>query len=89
MKEKEIIEGNILIEKFYKSTGQHTTSVIMPNKMEYHSSWDWLMPVVEKCYSNDDDYMDTLCAKFDFFYIEPMYNAVVKYIKWYNENNQS
>lgn len=55
--------------------------------LPFHRSWDWLMPVVEKCYSSQDDgYMDTLCEKFDFFYIEPMYNAVIKYIKWYNEN---
>lgn len=71
---------------------------------EFNSSWDWLMPVVEK--------METLgitthfshkrCLsinriKCDFEYdteddcdsnIEAVYTCVVKFIEWYNQNKQ-
>lgn len=55
MKENEIIEGNKLIAEFDKRLFYgHTidkfgvgTGNALP-EMEYHSSWDWLMPVVEK-----------------------------------------
>lgn len=43
MEEKEIIEGNKLIAKFMK------ISMVPPRtKFEYHESWEWLMPVIEK-----------------------------------------
>ena len=45
----------------------------------YHTSWDWLMPVVEKIYSLD--------AHIDFFRVinlEATYKAVVEFIKEYN-----
>lgn len=49
----ETIEGNILIAKFMqiydenKSGEKYTTG----DALKYHTSWDWLMPVVEKIYS--------------------------------------
>jgi hypothetical protein len=56
----------------------------------YHNSWDWLMPVVEKCY-NLEDYPETnLVGDITFALvdvnIEEVYNAVVKFIVWYNQN---
>lgn len=49
MNDQEIIEGNKLIaefmgmgEKFLPMDYEHE------NGVRYHSSWDWLMPVVEK-----------------------------------------
>lgn len=57
---EEIIAGNKLIAEFmglekdgnfwYKPTG-NTEGLMYTNKyskLKYHSSWDWLMPVVEK-----------------------------------------
>lgn len=49
----DIIEGNKLIAEF---DGKFTTDMekwvetnkILVGEYEYHSSWDWLMPVVEK-----------------------------------------
>jgi len=48
--------------------------------MQFHSSWDWLMPVVEKIYSIDAD--------IDFFKsinLEATYKEVVEFIKEYNK----
>ena len=57
---EEIIEGNKLIAEFegleqdgnywYRPTG-NTEGLMYTHKyrrLEYHTSWDWLMPVVEK-----------------------------------------
>lgn len=49
-------------------------------QLKYHSSWDWLMPVVEKIYSLDAD--------IDFFRVvnlEATYKSVVEFIKEYND----
>lgn len=52
MLEQEILEGNKLIAEFM--TGKSKKSKVFfdlnccANDLKYHSSWDWLMPVVEK-----------------------------------------
>ena len=68
----------------------HTPQAYTIDELKYHSSWDWLMPVVQKI---GDDYYNT---PFDETYskltegyeniwtIEDTYNAVVEFIK---ENN--
>ena len=60
----------------------------------YSDSWDWLMPVVEKCVTLNDAYeldgheqvnnaiQDALWT----INIEEVYQAVVEFIKWFNEN---
>lgn len=75
-----------------------------PNEMEFHSSWDWLMPVVEKigsmfhqvkiefnegfpyceilCYNEDGELSKEIKEEGD----NATYQAVVEFIKWYNEN---
>ena len=57
MSEQEIIEGNKLIAEFmgykfiedwhqyWRLSDKH---LLLENELKYHSSWDWLMPVVEK-----------------------------------------
>lgn len=69
---------------------------------EFHSSWDWLMPVVEKIHS-DTDFLVTIyyrsCKVFpmnrgvemDILIkekptIEAVWTAVVEFIKWHNKN---
>ena len=63
-------------------------------EMKFHSSWDWLMPVVEKCLTThevqegkDWDYhYSQLHDDLWSINIETTYKAVVEFIKWYNEN---
>ena len=64
-------------------------------KFKYNSSWDWLMPVVEKIdalnvtnvdlsewYYNRDNILDLqINSK-----IKDVYEAVVEFIKWHNSN---
>ena len=69
-----------------------------PDEMKYHTSWDWLMPVVEKIESlgywvNRNDGDITISNKSDMVVITPMssggidmmYKAVVEFIKEYND----
>ena len=62
-------------------------------QLKYHLSWDWLMPVVQKI---GDEYLNTpfdetyshLTEQYENIWtIEDTYNAVVEFIKDYNQNN--
>lgn len=46
MTDEQIIEGNKLIAKFMKLDGAYTDKGYL-TVCRYHTSWDWLMPVVE------------------------------------------
>lgn len=50
MTDKEIIEGNKLLAEFHGkyNTKWHTIGCYPIKDLKYHTSWDWLMPVVEK-----------------------------------------
>jgi len=55
-------------------------------EMRYHTSWDWLMPVVQKCYKIDDEEgFDNLVDAVSTLDIDGTYNAVVEFIKTYND----
>ena len=57
-------------------------------ELKYQTSWDWLMPVVSKCFKTGDDtyewdnIMDTLftCDR------DIVYAQVVEFINQYNKN---
>ncbi len=56
------------------------------NELKFHTSWDWLMPVVETCYDNgadENEVGDITHALLDCD-IAHTYKAVVKFIKQYN-----
>lgn len=67
--------------------------------LKYHSSWDWLMPVIAKIMALNLQESNDLCQREPSFYIRPIRNvlcgidieetwlAVVKFIKWYNNTN--
>ena len=69
-----------------------------PNKMQYHTSWDWLMPVVEKIWDitgsrtlfyhqiSEDETLFVNDYQ-NLSNIEHCYKAAVEFIKWYNNNN--
>ena len=51
----------------------------------FHTSWDWLMPVVQKCYKIDDEEgFDSLVDAVSTLDIDGTYQAVVEFIKEYN-----
>ena len=66
-------------------------------EVKYHSSWDWLMPVCKKI--NESVIGITLDGSFAPVYrmlkglteinIEATWLAVVEFIKWYNQNQNS
>ena len=56
MEQKQIIEGNKIIAEFMGKTRRYETTIeIFYDNLKYHSSWDWLMPVVEKIEGIDAD----------------------------------
>ena len=78
-------------------------ALVSADKLPYHTSWDWLMPVVEKINTLFGGEMNTLimsnaCKIYSdnpSIYnsivdanstIEATYQAVCKFIEWYNEN---
>ena len=76
-----------------------TKKLIETMSMQFHTSWDWLMPVVEKINvmvsTTSDDYdvqlqydktlgeLPTMCSNIDW-----VYKAVVEFIKWYNKQKE-
>jgi hypothetical protein len=59
----------------------------------YHTSWDWLMPVYNKCMKSkqlrgDDEYRTLLIDGVIAADREQLHQAVVEFIKWYNEQDR-
>lgn len=88
----------INVPDFYSNRG--STSTWLTTMLQYHKRWDWLMPVVEKIESlgywvnringdvwivndNEEVIINNTNHKGG---IEAYYNAVVEFIKWWNEN---
>lgn len=124
----EITEGNKLIAEFmgYESDETHvrkddekrTRHLI--TELKYHTSWDWLMPVVEKIekikpkkdgdvgmlisiesnlckielggqqipYEDYTENMEFECWEQGETKIQATWQAVTKFIKWYNQNSK-
>ena len=66
--------------------GKINVSVDLHKQAQYHTSWDWLMPVLIKCMQTGDD-----TDKWDHLYnvlselnIDELYKAVVEFIKDHN-----
>jgi hypothetical protein len=61
--------------------------VFHPDDMQFHTSWDWLMPVVQKCYKiEDEEGFDNLVDAVATLDMYSTYNAVVEFIKQQNKN---
>ena len=59
----------------------------------FHSSWDWLIPVIDKIYSMNEyieykDYMNNIICDggidINTKFIQITFSDVVEFIKWYN-----
>ena len=103
-----IIENNKLIADFmgvdYSGNLDYMLRIglfipFTENCLNYHNSWDWLMPVVEKINELDGHLLITLWDKYniDRFNLtdtldkcikDEVYDLCVMYIKWYNETFQ-
>ena len=86
----ETIENNKLIAEFMGWTEDfdlitHTNDKWWsePKTHKYHISWDWLIPVVNKCYQEHmSEHIAEAVMTCD---INEAYQVVVEYIKWYNK----
>lgn len=64
------------------------------NDLAYHLSWDWLMPVVQKCWDICDQYtstqfdFDSISSALCYIDIKKTHLAVIDCINWYNENKK-
>ena len=75
---------------YIKDEGSPLEETMPINQMEYHNSWDWLMPVVDKCFQYGElhnSYREQIIASLSgVIDIEDTYKAVVEFIEWYNKN---
>jgi len=84
------IEGNKLIAEFYTGRKCYSTRLL-----KYHTSWDWLMPVVEAikelCVPDDglydSDQFTLLRDHLICVQIEVTWQHVVDFIEWYNKQS--
>ena len=55
------------------------------DELKFHSSWEWLMPVIDKCYQEHmSKHIVDAVLTFDKY---KAFQAVVQFIKEYNQNN--
>lgn len=77
----------------WESSSEDWNSWLTTEEMKFHSSWDWLMPVVEKIEKTghmvniceDRCSIDVEIDEFGTTKIEAVWLAVVEFIKWYNQ----
>tara|TARA_R100000781_G_scaffold114057_1_gene83948 strand:+ start:788 stop:1114 length:327 start_codon:yes stop_codon:yes gene_type:complete len=62
------------------------------NELQYHTSWDWLMPVKDKVIPLTDDlppkFYDMIVDGLITSNITQVYNSCVEVIKFYNNQNK-
>ena len=56
------------------------------NSLSYHTSWDWLMPVIEEIDHLNYEPIDTIEKSLSTRLIKNTHKAVVQFIKEYNQN---
>jgi len=82
------MNNNKLIAEFMSVDCVDVDTYLENNKeLQYHISWDWLMPVVSKCFKTGDDthqWDDIMDAMFTCD-ISIVYAQVVEFIKEHNK----
>jgi len=96
------LENNKLIADFMgiryeenRSSHESSDYYFEDCELAYHTSWDWLMPVIDKITSLDEyvefkndtsSMVDEGGVYINTRFIENTYNETVEFIKWYNKN---
>ena len=77
---------------YWETFEEDWTSWLYPEQMKFHSSWDWLMPVIDKIeaeYYNShmSEWVYDKCLGVDFcilrYSLQEAYKQVIEFIKWY------
>jgi hypothetical protein len=102
------ISGNMEIAKFMGyniyyvngdapcvTLGEEYQGCLISIWAEYHKSWDWLIPIIDKITSMDEypkfkDYTSSIISEGGIYintkFIENTWEDVVKFIEWHNLN---
>ena len=73
-------------EKGYIMGGFGDGTFGLAEELHFHTSWDWLMPVIDKCYQ---EHMSKHIAEAVMTCnINEAYKVVVEFIKEYNDNKR-
>ncbi len=84
-------KDNKLIAEFMGNGKEYEIDINTKTLKSYHTSWDWLMPVVQKI---GDEYLNTpfdetyshLTEQYENIWtLKDTYNAVVEFVKEQNE----
>lgn len=80
----------VLLDKDVYNMPTHNNLCYGIEEMQYHNSWDWLMPVIEKCVrtGDDTDRWDNIFNTLTTLSIKEVYEEVVEFIKEYNNEAQ-
>ena len=96
MNKEEIENSNKFIAEFMGGDPYHnnTPELACNDGRLYHSSWDWLMPVINKCSELDFALFDDKQFKIELWMfitndINSIYAKVIEFIIYYNEKEQS
>ena len=82
----------ITIDDVRKNKNPYISSAdgYLEDDIKYHSSWDWLMPVISKITKDEryieNEYRESIMDVTPYGNKEDAIKTVVEFIKWHNEN---
>ena len=72
----------VLSDKDIYNMPTHDNLCYQLKELQYHQSWDWLMPVIEKCFDNSEDGdMQDIMHHLMVVDFDNTYDAVVEFLK--------
>lgn len=90
--------NGIVVEKSYTASRNNMLNDYIKKYCKFHTSWDWLMPVVEKVEGLGYNVLikGNSCTIYNRVYnvervigktkIQAVYNHIIQFIQWYNSN---